>query len=60
MTQTLRVQGTGGAQFEVDVPAEGTSARERLDRDIESGALVVLKPPAKAAPARKQEDKQDE
>jgi hypothetical protein len=60
MAETLQVQGTGGARFEVDIPAEGTPARQRLDADIESGALLVLKPPAKPVtptPAKKQEDK---
>ena len=42
--------GAGGAQFEIDVPEEGTPARENFDRAIALGDLAPAKT-AKPEPA---------
>ena len=44
-------KGAGGAVFEIDVPAEGTCARELHDAKIASGDLVAVEPARKAAKA---------
>lgn len=41
-TITLHVRGSGGARFDVDVPAEGTHRRERLLEQLASGDLTAL------------------
>ena len=49
MLETVTVRGSGGAEFVVDIPAEGTPARARFDRDVAEGAVAVVQPvrPAK-------------
>jgi hypothetical protein len=46
------ITGSGGATFEVDIPAEGTDARARFDADVASGAITVTEAPKKT-PAKK-------
>lgn len=43
--------GAGGVVWDVDVPDEGTPARERFDAQVASGALVPVDDAP--APARK-------
>jgi hypothetical protein len=40
---TVRVRGTGGAEFDVDVPPLGTIPRERFDEKLAAGELVVVR-----------------
>lgn len=50
---TLRVRGEGGAEFDMDLPAEGSPRREIFDEFVAKGWLVILEGevPAPAAPA---------
>lgn len=52
MAETVTVRGTGGAVWVMDVPREGSSARERYDQQIANGDLQVVEPEPtpKAAP----------
>lgn len=45
-------RGAGGVVWEIDVPDEGTLARERFDAQLESGALAPVDEPKKT-PAKK-------
>lgn len=47
MTDTVRVRGTGGMEFDMDMPGEGTQRREIVDAQIASGQLVVVESPRK-------------
>jgi hypothetical protein len=42
---TLRVRGEGGAEWDQDVPADGTTQRELLDDHIAKGRILVLEDP---------------
>lgn len=42
---TLRVRGEGGAEWDQDVPDEGTTQRELLDDLIAKGRVIVLHDP---------------
>jgi hypothetical protein len=39
---TLRVRGEGGAEFDMDVPPDGSPRREVFDEMVRKGLLVVL------------------
>jgi hypothetical protein len=41
-TVTVTVRGLGGDEFDLDVPEEGTIARDRFDADIADGTLVII------------------
>ena len=41
-TLTVTVKGSGGAIWDMDVPAEGTMARERYDAQVASGELTFV------------------
>lgn len=41
-TKTLRLRGTGGAEFTFDVPTAGTHEHERFLQRIENGDLIAL------------------
>ena len=43
---TLRVRGEGGAEFDLDVPEDGTERRSIFDAQIASGFLTVLGAPS--------------
>jgi hypothetical protein len=47
MPPTIIVRAPGGALFELDVPADGTMAKERLDQQIERGDLAIVTDPVK-------------
>lgn len=49
MTDTIRVRGTGGLEFDMDMPAEGTQRREIVDAQLASGQLVVVDPTRKSS-----------
>lgn len=53
-------RGANGAEFEIDVPAEGTNAREIFDRQIEAGDLAEVAPAKKAAPVAKKAAEEDD
>lgn len=42
MTVTVFVRGEGGAVIEMDVPAEGSMARELFDSRVAKGELAIL------------------
>jgi hypothetical protein len=42
MATTVNVRGEGGYVFEMDVPAEGTAAREVYDDAIAKGRLTIV------------------
>lgn len=48
-----KFRGSGGAEWDIDVPAEGSLARERFDAQVEAGQLVPVEEPEKAAPTAK-------
>ena len=50
---TLRVRGEGGAEFDMDLPAEGSPRREIFDEFVAKGWIVILdgELSARAAPA---------
>lgn len=41
---TLHVRGSGGAEFEMDVPPEGTHERESFLQRLAAGDIVALDP----------------
>ncbi len=54
--ETVTVRGTGGLEFVMDVPAEGTAADERYQAALKRGDLVIVdeaKPARKASPPQK-------
>lgn len=46
-------KGTGGVEWEITPPAEGTMRRERFDEQLASGALVLVDESRKAPAAKK-------
>lgn len=57
MADTVTVRGTGGAVWEMDVPAEGTQARARYDQQVANGDLVEVD--STPAPAPRKTSKSD-
>lgn len=48
--KVIRVRGTGGAEFDLDDPADDVTARgEVLREQIAKGELVIIEPAAKTA-----------
>lgn len=47
--ETVTVRGTGGLEIVMDVPDEGTIARERYDAALAAGDLVIVEPPKSRA-----------
>lgn len=45
-----RFRGAGGVEWDIDVPREGTPARERHDEQVTKGLLVPLDVPVDGAP----------
>lgn len=48
-----KFMGAGGVVWDMDVPAEGTEARERFDAQVVNGQLVPVDVPSPEAPAKK-------
>lgn len=47
MPATIIVRGAGGSLFELDLPEDGTMAKERLDQQIARGDLAIVTDPVK-------------
>jgi hypothetical protein len=47
MPATIIVRSAGGSLFELDVPEDGTMAKERLDQQIERDDLAIVTDPVK-------------
>ncbi len=43
---TVRVRGSGGMEFDMDIPPEGSRRREIVDAQLAKGDLVVIDKPA--------------
>lgn len=48
-------RGSGGVEWEIDEPEEGTQQRERFDEQVASGALVPVEAPKARARAKADE-----
>lgn len=53
MPVTVRVRGGGGWELDMDVPAEGTPARELYEQKLANGDLVLVDQPKPRPAARK-------
>lgn len=47
MPATIIVRAPSGSLFELDLPEDGTMAKERLDQQIERGDLAIVTDPVK-------------
>lgn len=52
MADTVRVRGSGGFEFDLDLPPVGSRRREIIDSQFESGDLSLIEPEPAAKPAK--------